>query len=65
MNSSREARFRQIMSGEDAAAGAKALRAAAAVVEPFYAAVTQLRNPYKVPVTYTVIYYLTPLTPKN
>jgi uncharacterized cupin superfamily protein len=28
-------------------------------------AVTQLRNPYKVPVTYTVIYYLTPLTPKN
>jgi tetraacyldisaccharide 4'-kinase len=44
MNSSREARFRQIMSGEDAAAGAKALRAAAAVVEPFYAAVTQVRN---------------------
>jgi hypothetical protein len=27
--------------------------------------VTQLRNPYKVPVTYTVIYYYTPLTPKN
>ena len=28
-------------------------------------AVTQLRNPGKVPATYTVVYYLTPLTPKN
>lgn len=28
-------------------------------------AVTQLRNPFKVPATYTVIYYLTPLTPKS
>ncbi|HTR41877.1 MAG TPA: cupin domain-containing protein [Pseudomonadales bacterium] len=28
-------------------------------------AVTQLRNPGKVPATYTVIYYYTPLTPKN
>jgi hypothetical protein len=28
-------------------------------------AVTQLRNTGKVPATYTVVYYLTPLTPKN
>ena len=28
-------------------------------------AVTQLRNPGKVPATYTGIYYYTPLTPKN
>ena len=28
-------------------------------------AVTQLRNPGKVPATYTVVYYLTPLTPKE
>jgi mannose-6-phosphate isomerase-like protein (cupin superfamily) len=28
-------------------------------------AVTQLRNPGKVPATYTVIYYFTPLTPKS
>ena len=28
-------------------------------------AVTQLRNPGKVPATYTVIYYYTPLTPKD
>jgi mannose-6-phosphate isomerase-like protein (cupin superfamily) len=28
-------------------------------------AVTQLRNPGKVPATYTVIYYYTPLTPKK
>jgi XRE family transcriptional regulator, regulator of sulfur utilization len=28
-------------------------------------AVTQLRNPGKVPATYTVVYYLTPLTPKK
>jgi XRE family transcriptional regulator, regulator of sulfur utilization len=28
-------------------------------------ATTRLRNPGKVPATYTVIYYYTPLTPKN
>jgi len=28
-------------------------------------AVTRLRNPGKVPATYTVIYYFTPLTPKS
>lgn len=28
-------------------------------------AVTQLRNPGKVPATYTVVYYLTPKTPKS
>jgi mannose-6-phosphate isomerase-like protein (cupin superfamily) len=28
-------------------------------------AVTQLRNPGKVPATYTVLYYFTPLTPKE
>jgi mannose-6-phosphate isomerase-like protein (cupin superfamily) len=28
-------------------------------------AVTQLRNPGKVPATYTVVYYVTPLTPKE
>jgi XRE family transcriptional regulator, regulator of sulfur utilization len=28
-------------------------------------AVTQLRNPFKDPATYTVVYYLTPLTPKS
>jgi XRE family transcriptional regulator, regulator of sulfur utilization len=28
-------------------------------------AVTQLRNPGTVPATYTVVYYLTPLTPKS
>jgi len=28
-------------------------------------AVTQLRNPGKVPATYTVVYYFTPLTPKS
>jgi mannose-6-phosphate isomerase-like protein (cupin superfamily) len=27
--------------------------------------VTQLRNPGKTPATYTVVYYLTPLTPKS
>jgi mannose-6-phosphate isomerase-like protein (cupin superfamily) len=27
--------------------------------------VTQLRNPGKIPATYTVVYYLTPLTPKS
>jgi XRE family transcriptional regulator, regulator of sulfur utilization len=27
--------------------------------------VTQLRNPGKVPATYTVVYYFTPLTPKS
>ena len=27
--------------------------------------VTQLRNPGKAPATYTVVYYLTPLTPKS
>lgn len=27
--------------------------------------ITQLRNPFKTPATYTVIYYLTPLTPKS
>ena len=28
-------------------------------------ATTRLRNPGKVPATYTVVYYYTPLTPKN
>jgi mannose-6-phosphate isomerase-like protein (cupin superfamily) len=28
-------------------------------------AVTQLRNPFKDPATYTVVYYLTPLAPKS
>src|SRR5580658_2492398 len=44
MNNSRDSRFRQIMGGEDSSPGAIALRTAAAIAEPFYAAATDLRN---------------------
>jgi tetraacyldisaccharide 4'-kinase len=44
MNRSREDYFRSVISGRERGLGAAALRGAARVVEPFYAAATRLRN---------------------